>query len=84
MTLGRRPSPHTTQFLRKIGTPEQHILTAAGEGDISKGFHEVLDVYRHFYNQGLRPGMPLDRVVIILPVFTGGDPRQKGWKNKSS
>jgi hypothetical protein len=55
--MGRPPNPNTTNFLRKIGKAEQTILAVAGKGDISQGFLEILDVYRHFYNQGLRPNM---------------------------
>lgn len=65
--MGRPANPNTTNFLRKIGRDEQTILAVAGKGDISQGFLEVLDAYRHFYNQGLRPSMNLQDITINLP-----------------
>jgi hypothetical protein len=65
--MGRPANPNTTNFLRKIGKEEQTILAVAGKGDISQGFLEILDVYRHFYNQGLRPNMNLEHITINIP-----------------
>jgi len=65
--MGRPANPNTTNFKKKIGRDEQTILAVAGKGDISQGFLEVLDAYRHFYNQGLRPNMNLKDITINLP-----------------
>ena len=52
------PKTDTTHFLRRL-TPEQRaILLAAGSGNITRGFHEVLDFFAHFYELGFRPWMP--------------------------
>lgn len=54
-------------FQRQLGDAEREILLAAGSGDISAGFMEVIDTYRHFYNLGLRPSTPLEGVVLVIP-----------------
>ena len=35
------------------------ILLAAGNGNLCRGFENVLDVYQEAHNQGFRPNMPL-------------------------
>jgi hypothetical protein len=40
------------------------ILLAAGNGDLSKGFENVLDLYHHVHNEGFRPGMELNSLQI--------------------
>ncbi len=65
--MGRPADSRTTYFQRKLGEAERRILQAAGEGDMSKGFKEVLDAYGHFYNLGLRPWMRLDRATLTIP-----------------
>jgi len=40
---------------------------AAGNGDMSVGFLEVIDTYRHFYNLGLRPSTPLESISLAIP-----------------
>ncbi len=74
--MGRPPSPNTSDFRRTIGKPEQDILVAAGEGNTTQGFYEVMAVYRHFYNQGIRPSMDLDNVMIIIPLGKAGRPKK--------
>jgi hypothetical protein len=41
------------------------ILLAAGEGNISKGFENVLSLYQHAHNEGFRPSMPFGSLGII-------------------
>ena len=74
--MSRPPSASTTDFRRRIGKPEQDILVAAGEGDTTQGFYEVMAVYRHFYNQGLRPSMDLDNIMLIIPIGKAGRPKK--------
>ena len=62
---GRKPKPDVVYFQRKLGDAERAILLAAGRGDTSIGFMEVLDAYRYFYNLGLRPGMNLNSMKIV-------------------
>ncbi len=66
--MGRPASPGTKFFQRKLGQAERNILLAAGDGNMSKGFMEVIDAYAHFYNLGLRPGMRLDRATLTIPL----------------
>ena len=40
------------------------ILLSAGNGDLSKGFENVLDLYHHLHNEGFRPGMELNSLQI--------------------
>jgi hypothetical protein len=35
------------------------ILLAAGNGNLCRGFENVLDLYLEAHNQGFRPDMPL-------------------------
>lgn len=65
--IGRPAKPDVKYFQRQLGVTERHTLLVAGNGDLSAGFLEVIDVYRHFHKLGLRPDTPLDRVSLILP-----------------
>ena len=65
--LGRPANPNVKHFQRKLGPAERATLLAAGQGDMSAGFLEVIDAYRHFYNLGLRPSMALESVSLTLP-----------------
>jgi hypothetical protein len=62
-----KATPTVKYFQRTLGDAERAILLAAGSGDISAGFLEVIDTYRHFYNLGLRPDTPLESVVLVIP-----------------
>lgn len=65
--VGRPAEPTVRYFQRRLGDAERAVLLAAGQGDMSAGFLEVIDVYRRFYNLGLRPGMAIERVRLVLP-----------------
>jgi hypothetical protein len=65
--LGRPADPNVKHFQRKLGPAERATLLAAGAGDMSAGFLEVIDTYRHFYNLGLRPDTPRESVVLVIP-----------------
>jgi len=62
-----KASPTVKYFQRQLGDAERAVLLAAGRGDMSAGFMEVIDTYRHFYNLGLRPSTPLESVVLVIP-----------------
>ena len=62
-----KASPTVKYFQRQLGDAERAILLAAGNGDMSAGFLEVIDTYRHFYNLGLRPSTPIERVILVIP-----------------
>ena len=63
--MARPPSPNTVNFLRILSDPQRMILLAAGEGNISKGFENVLSLYQHAHNEGFRPDMELSSLGII-------------------
>ena len=62
-----KATPTVKYFQRQLGDAERAILLAAGSGDISAGFLEVIDTYRHFYNLGLRPDTPIESVILVIP-----------------
>jgi hypothetical protein len=61
---GRPSSPQTRNFLRRLSDPQRMILLAAGNGDLSKGFENVLDLYQYAHNEGYRSGMELNSLQI--------------------
>jgi hypothetical protein len=44
------------------------ILLAAGNGNLCRGFENVLDLYLEAHNQGFRPNMPLSFLNIGRPT----------------
>ena len=66
--MGRPASPNVKYFQRQLGDAERRILLAAGDGDMSKGFMEVIDAYAHLHNLGLRPGMSLKHATLTIPM----------------
>jgi hypothetical protein len=66
--MARPPSPNTVNFLRILSNPQRMILLAAGEGNISRGFENVLSLYQHAHNEGFRPSMPFGSLVIISGI----------------
>lgn len=63
--MSRPCKTDTTHFLRPLSPAQRAILLAAGAGDITQGWHEVLDVYAHVYRQGFRPGMTPDKIRFL-------------------
>jgi len=53
--IGRRASTSTRHFRRFLTDADAAILAAAGEGDMSAGFHNVLDSYQILHALGYRP-----------------------------
>lgn len=73
MVMAGRASPNVKYFQRQLGDAERQTLLAAGRGDMSAGFLEVIDTYRHFYNLGLRPSTPLESVILVVPQAKDDD-----------
>lgn len=71
--MARPANPNVKYFQRQLGVAERATLLAAGNGDMSAGFLEVIDAYRHFYNLGLRPSTPLDGVCLAIPPPLSGE-----------
>jgi hypothetical protein len=57
--MGRPSNPQTKYFQRTLSDPQRMILLAAGNGNLCRGFENVLDLYLEAHNQGFRPNMPL-------------------------
>jgi len=66
--LGRPANPNVRVFQRHMDDGQRAVLLAAGEGDMSAGWLEVLDVYQHVHSLGFRPGMALEHLVVLLPM----------------
>jgi hypothetical protein len=54
---------NTRYFSRPLSDADRAILMAAGRGDISVGFREVLAVYADLWHAGFRPG---DNLILFL------------------
>jgi hypothetical protein len=57
---GRPASANTKHFRRILAAPETAILAMAGDGDISQGFKNILDIYRALALRGYTPDMDID------------------------
>ena len=58
--IGAMPRPcklDTVQFRRKLTPAQRAVILAAGAGDMTRGFHELLDFYARAHNEGYRPGL---------------------------
>jgi hypothetical protein len=62
--MGRPSKPDTRYFQRTLSAPERMILLSAGNGNICRGFENVLDLYHYAHNQGFRPDM--DMSILIM------------------
>jgi hypothetical protein len=49
------PQINTVQFRRKLTEEQRTILLCAGNGNITKGFKDVLDCYAILWRLGYRP-----------------------------
>ena len=63
--MARPPGATTKNFLRILSDPQRMILLSAGEGNISKGFENVLALYQYCHNEGYRPSMELSSLGIV-------------------
>jgi hypothetical protein len=55
----------TVNFFRRLKDDERAILLAAGAGDLSEGFRNLLAIYAALHNAGFRPGDSLERISIF-------------------
>ena len=62
--MARPSSPQTRYFQRTLSDPQKQIMLSAGEGDLSKGFENVLSLYQWAHNEGYRPDMELSSLRI--------------------
>lgn len=52
--IGRRACTSTRHFRRFLTDADAAVLAAAGDGDMSAGFHAVLDTYQTLHALGYR------------------------------
>jgi len=62
---GRYPQIDTIQFRRKLDSPKRNILLTAGQGNISKGFENILAIYQHLHSIGYRVDSPLEQIALV-------------------
>ena len=62
--MARPSSPQTKYFQRTLSDPQKQIMLSAGEGDLSKGFENILSLYQWAHNEGYRPDMELSSLRI--------------------
>jgi hypothetical protein len=55
----------TVNFFRRLKDDERAILLAAGAGDLSEGFRNLLAIYTVLHNAGFRPGDNIEDVLIF-------------------
>ena len=59
--------PDTVQFRRKLTPAQRAVIRAAGAGDLTRGFDELIAIYGHLHALGYRPGMAPSAIVIKAP-----------------
>jgi hypothetical protein len=62
--MGRPSNPSTKYFQRTLSNPQRMILLAAGNGNLSRGFENVLSLYQYAHNKGFRPEMEMSSLNI--------------------
>ena len=60
---GRPASIRTRHFRRQLSDNDAAILAAAGAGDMSQGFHNLLSIYQLLYSHGVKT---IDDAVIVF------------------
>ena len=70
--MGRPSTPATKYFQRTLSDPEKQIMLAAGQGNICRGFENILAMYQEAHNQGFRPDM--DMSILITDRTTTNSP----------
>ena len=55
MPGGRPSSTKSKWFNRQLSDTDKLILAAAGDGDLSKGFKNLLEIYQVLWSHGYRP-----------------------------
>jgi hypothetical protein len=63
--MARPPKVDTVQFRRKLDNPKLQILLAAGQGNISQGFENLLTLYHYLHGIGYRMDSPLESIGLV-------------------
>jgi len=62
---GRPCKINTVDFRRTLTPVARAVLLAAGSGDLSQGWNEILSVYQHLHTLGYRPGMRPENISLV-------------------
>jgi hypothetical protein len=63
--MARPCKPDTIWFKRELRPAQRAVIRAAGAGDLSQGFEELIAIYGHLYAMGFRPGMTPDKIRFV-------------------
>lgn len=63
--IGRPCKIDTVAFRRPLTPVARAVLLAAGAGDLSQGWHEILAIYQHLHALGYRPGMRPENIRLV-------------------
>jgi hypothetical protein len=74
--MGRPSTPNTRYFQRTLSDPEKQIMLAAGEGNLCRGFENLLALYQHVHNKGFRPSMDMGFLNIGHATTNNPEPDQ--------
>ena len=55
----------TVEFRRILKDPERTILLSAGQGDLTQGFHLLMEIYASLHAQGFRPDQGVDVIGLM-------------------
>jgi len=62
---GRPCKIDTIAFRRPLTPVARAVLLAAGAGDLSQGWNEILAIYQHLHALGYRPGMRPENIALV-------------------
>ena len=71
LAMARPCKIDTVNFFRRLKDSERAILLAAGAGDISEGFRNLLAIYATLHNAGFRPGDDVKDILIFANSYAG-------------
>lgn len=63
--MARPCKPDTIWFKRELRPAQRATIRAAGAGDLSQGFEELIAIYAHLHAQGFRPGMKPETIRFV-------------------
>ena len=55
---------NTIEFQRKLTDADRAILLSAGQGDLTQGFHCVMNIYSTLHNLGYRPDIDISEWLL--------------------
>ena len=70
---GRPPSIRTRRFQRYLSDNQAAVIAAAGAGDMSIGFHNLIDLYCQLYELGMINGADIDCCISNIAKLLGSE-----------